>query len=451
MNRHGARILAAALLVAGLGGCGGFEEGSVFARSFWSDNVFQGRSIDTELGLAAMAKGDYSLAEGYFAKALKRNPRDVRALLGLGIIYQKTGQTTKAREMYEAIIAIRPDRSERMVVWSNFEARPVSEIASVNLALMASGGVTRGMEHGAAGTDTPFTRAASQGRAAAPAGVPTSPAMFGRMARGAPSPGSTSAAVPMFSDAESNIDSRFNTLVTLRDQGLITQEEFDARRQANIGALLPLTAPPPAAGLDRPVPSGEQISGRLRAIGRALELRALTIGQHTAERSMILDALMPAAPVVVANPGVPPQGLMEAADAVRRLEQLNAAGLITTDEYARERSAIERAMQPEPAVAAAPTPAPASEAAASTGPQPAVHLASYRSRKDADRGWAQLRRAHRSLLGQFRHEITKVNLGRKGTYYRLKVGPVESAAAASDLCRKLKKRRQFCEASSMGG
>ncbi len=145
---------------------------------------------------------------------------------------------------------------------------------------------------------------------------------------------------------------------------------------------------------------------------------------------------------------------MAAADAVRRLEIMNASGLITSDEYAKERAAIERSMQPRaaaprPAAAAATAnPAGPQEMAAKGGSQPAVHLASYRSQKAADRGWAQLRRAHRSLFGKLRHEITKVNLGRKGTFYRLKVGPVKDA---NGMCRKLKKRRQFCEASVMGG
>ena len=44
-----------------------------------------------------------------------------------------------------------------------------------------------------------------------------------------------------------------------------------------------------------------------------------------------------------------------------------------------------------------------------------------------------------------------MNLGPgKGVYYRLKVGPVDSADDATDLCRKLKKRRQYCEPSFIG-
>ena len=456
MNGQVLRSVAAVVAAAALAACGALQEGTFFDESFWGGNFLQGESIEAELGLAEMAKGNYGLADSHFTKALKRDPRDVRALLGKGILYQNTGQATKAREMYEAIIAIRPPMSERLVVWTNFEPRPISEIASVNLSLMQSGGIPGRMGQAAAGQDSPYVQPAVQG-AAPPtvSGTPSSAALLGRTApAGTPRRQlPTAPAVPKFSDAEANLDSRFQTLMALRDQGLITQDEFNTRRQANIGALLPLTAPPPATGLDRPVPNTEQISARLRAIGRALELRAITISQHTAERSMILDALMPGAPVVVANPPPPPQGLMAAADAVRRLEQLNTQGFITTDEYSKERTAIELAMQPRPMLPSAPrkTEAPAKKEAKMTGPQPAVHLASYRSRKAADRGWAQLRRAHKNLLGNFKSEITRVNLGTgKGTFYRLKAGPVKSAAAASELCRKLKRRRQYCEATFMG-
>ena len=187
-------------------------------------------------------------------------------------------------------------------------------------------------------------------------------------------------------------------------------------------------------------------------------MRAISVSQHSAERSMILDALMPSAPVVVANPGLPPGGLLEAADAVRQLEKLRDAGYISSDEYAKERQAIERAMQPEPpaarpsAMKAFPAaPVKKSGMSKSSGPGPAVHLASYRTRKSANSGWAQIRRAHQALLGGLDHRVVRVNLGKKGTYYRLKAGPLKSAAAAKDMCRKLKRRRQFCQPSVMEG
>ena len=157
----------------------------------------------------------------------------------------------------------------------------------------------------------------------------------------------TTQPIGKFTGSDANVVSRFATIRALRDQSLLTKQEFYLRRNTNIGALLPLTSPPPSAGLERPVPSTEQITGRLRAIGRALEMRAMSITQHAAERNMILDALMPSAPVVVANPKAPPQGIMEAADSVRRLEQLRDTGFISSKEYSKERQAIEMKMQPE--------------------------------------------------------------------------------------------------------
>lgn len=461
------RIAVVVLMAAGLGGCGSMAGGHWFDEAFWASSPAK-QNTEAELGMAELAKGNYVTAEGHFQKALKANSQDVYALLGQGLLYHNTGQTTKAREMYEAVLAIRPKESDQMVVWTSIATRPVSEIASVNLALLESGGVLSDMGRGPVGPQANGSRTASM--AAAPtmaaAGQPVvSGATNGMAVLGRPVPTPTAGAanrvaappmMPQFADADANIVGRFATIRALRDQGLITSEEYKTRRQANIGALLPLTAKPPAAGLDRPVPTTEQISGRLRAIGRALEMRAMTVSQHAAERSMILDALMPAAPVNVANPGRPPQGLMEAADRVRRLEHLKEAGFIFSDEYTRERQAVELSMQPKPSPATpaaetAKTPAaPAKTGAKHTGPQTAVHLASYRTRKAADRGWAQLRRSYGDLLGALSPEVAKVNLGPgKGIYYRLKAGPIDGKAAADNICRQLKARRQYCQPTYM--
>ncbi len=445
----------AVVAAAGLTGCGLFDA-DVFSNEFWASSPFLGGD-EAELGIAEMAKGNYVTAEGHFRRALRSNPKDIDALLGAGILYQNTGQATKAREMYEAVLALRPDDSHQFVVWNSITTRPASQIASVNLSLLDSGQVPAAM--GAPGAQ-PMPAPAPPPAQPMVSGAPTTTTMLGRTAPPPPepmAPMAETAPLGKFADGDSNVISRFATLRALRDQGLLTQDEFNARRRTNIGALLPLTSPPPSAGLDRPVPSTGQISGRLRAIGRALEMRAISVSQHSAERSMILDALMPSAPVVIAHSPAPPRGLMEAADSVRRLEQLRDGGYISSDEYTRERQAIEMAMQPEAPKAPALEPMPmkpvegaeAPMKAMPAGPQPAVHLASYRSRKQADRGWAQIKRAHKNLLGDLAHSVTRVDLGRKGVYFRLKAGPLPDAAAAKDICNKLKRRRQFCEPSTM--
>ncbi len=455
-----APLMVVSGLAGGLAGCGGLMDGSVFADDFWLGGPVSENNL-AELGLAELAKGNRTGAERRFKTALRRNPRDVYALIGLGILYQNTGQKQKSQEMYEAVLAIRPAKNLQMVVWKDITPRPISEIASVNLALLESGGVLTNMGRGerdnvkggyakgyGGGTYIPGSGGVVSGASSARAVVARpAPSVAGR--------GGAQAGAAVWASltgGEANAVARFRILAALRKQGLITEAEYAVRRQANIGALLPLISPPPAAGLDRPVPSSAQISGRLRAIARGLELRALSVAQYSAERTMILNALMPAAPVAVANPGPPPNGLMQAADAVRGLEYLKEEGIITSDEYTKERKAIERALQP--AGAAAPKTA-SSEASApiaikSTGPQPAVHLASYRTRRQAKRGWAQLRKTYRKLLGGLEPEITKTNLGKgKGIFYRLKAGPLASEGKAKSLCGKLKRRRQYCRPTFM--
>lgn len=468
------------LSASAVGGCGSIQP-EIFEESFWTGSTPKDNQ-EAEMGLGELAKGNTIAAESHFDAALEANPQDIYALVGAGILYQNTGQTTKAREMYEAAIALKPTESDRVVAWNSVDTRPISEIASVNLAMIENGGGVAGVQQaalpipGVLGGGNAGYSAGTMGHGSPQIGA-VHPSVWTRDA-----PGANGLRLLGLTEGDANVVSRFETMRVLRDQGLVTPNEYAVRRNTNIGALLPLTSPPPAAGLERPVPGTQDIVGRLRAIGRALEMRALTVSQHAAERSMIVDALMPATPLMTAPPAPPPNGLMEAADAVRKLEQLRDAGYITSDEYTRERAAIEHALLPTATVPTAttatsttstvaavtpatsnPTPArqtlgapvpltPSPTASASratgnaVGVRPAVHLASYRSRKEAGRGWTQLKRAYQGLLDGFNAEITQVDLGpERGLYFRLNVGPMESEAAAANLCRELKRRNQYCE------
>ncbi len=445
--------------------CGAVQEGSLLDPVFWEKSAFSNpskASVATDRGLAELMKGNFLPAEALFDVALQADPHNVYALLGKAIIYQNTGQVTRARTLYEAVLAQRPDESMNVIVLQDSTPRNVAEVASVNLSMIDSGGVIGNLATGAAGVDKPAQYGGQPGQ-----GLAGGAGNYGYLA---PNNGTTAMrqtntdmtgdTIPEMGldEGDRNIVSRFETLRDLLDQGLITPEEYKVRRARNVGALIPLSSNPPAAGLDRPVPSSAQISGRLRAIGRALEMRAITIEQHAAERKMILDALMPETPLVLENPAVPPKGLMASADKVRRLEGLKNQGLISSDEYSQERLAIESGLQPIPPQGGASMSSAASGApnslmnnARKSGPQPAVHLASYKSQRDATRGWTQLKRAHRDLLGNLQSEVTQVNLGPgKGVFYRLLAGPLDSKQAASSLCGKLKSKRQFCEPGFMG-
>ena len=463
VNRTTMRIVAIAIATMTLSACSAIRESQILEPGFWNA---KGPPVNdlAEMGLAEVAKGDNIRAQGFFDRALRANPVDVHALYGLALLYQNTGQSTRALQLYKRILAIRPVPTEEILIWADKKTHPIVDIAQVNTQLLNSGGMVQ-QPGGAASSmsmDNRENPAVPQPYMQAQTSYQSpsyqTPSYQPRMRPQQPTqPRQQMAPAPLFKDADLNIVARFRALRSLLDQGLVTQDEFLIRRKVNVGALLPLTSPPPATGLDRPVPPIAQVSGRLNAIGRALEMRALSPAQHMAERTMIVDALMPEKPISRANPVPPPHGLMEAADAVRRLEMLQKEDLITSDEYAKERAAIEKSMQPRaPTPMAEPAQSNISGAGAKaskksiSGFQPAVHLASFRQKKSALRGWRELKKRYRTYLGGLKTSIERVDLGGgKGVFYRLKAGPLPSNAAAKNLCRKLKAKRQYCDPTTI--
>lgn len=419
------RLAGISLLVLLLAGCESVMSGGFF-DSFKRQSTPSDAITLSEQALGKLAKGELLAAQALFDRALRTNPRDVHALVGKALIFQQTGQLDQAKTTYEAVLAMRPDERQKLVIWNNLRAQSIADLAQINLALMQRGQ-----------TPQQQVQAPTQTARALPT-VPSAP-----MA----APPQSSLRV---SEGEANSISRFVTLRRLRDEGLITPQEYGVRRAANAGALLPFTKPAPAAGLDRPVPNTQQITQRLQAIRRALELRAITVRQHGAERTTIIDGLLPASRANRARPVPRPKDLLAAADQVRKLEQLREGKLITPAEYAAERKAIEAAIKPTGS-ATAKKAAPTRLASKAPTSGAGVHIASYRSKRAADRGWAQLKRAHRRQLGSLSHQVVRVNLGPgKGVFHRLVAGPLASQARATQVCAQLKRVRQFCQPTSFG-
>ena len=73
-----------------------------------------------------------------------------------------------------------------------------------------------------------------------------------------------------------------------------------------------------------------------------------------------------------------------------------------------------------------------------------VQLAALRSRADAEVAWRRLKRANGDLLGALDAEIMRVDLGDRGVFYRVRVGPLASAAKASTLCSRLMANNLDC-------
>ncbi len=104
--------------------------------------------------------------------------------------------------------------------------------------------------------------------------------------------------------------------------------------------------------------------------------------------------------------------------------------------------AEEQAPIPAPKPVIQPPPAPTVTAAPLVGFR--VQLAALRSRADAEAAWRRLKRANGDLLGALEAEVVRVDLADQGVFYRLRAGPLASAAKAGALCVRLKARNLDC-------
>ena len=73
-----------------------------------------------------------------------------------------------------------------------------------------------------------------------------------------------------------------------------------------------------------------------------------------------------------------------------------------------------------------------------------VQVGSFRSAAEATTAWDQIANAHHALIGQRQPYIVEADLGARGVYYRLQIGPLGSGDEAKTLCRALKLRGQDC-------
>jgi len=87
---------------------------------------------------------------------------------------------------------------------------------------------------------------------------------------------------------------------------------------------------------------------------------------------------------------------------------------------------------------AAVAPAPSAAAPVASGGDYVVQVAARKSQTDALAAFADIQQKYPRLLDGYRPIIKRADLGNKGVWYRLNVGPVESKSVASSLCGQLK-------------
>lgn len=90
-----------------------------------------------------------------------------------------------------------------------------------------------------------------------------------------------------------------------------------------------------------------------------------------------------------------------------------------------------------------PVPPPVASASVASGSYVA-QIGAFKSQEEANTGWAAFKRAHGSVLGGMSPSIVAVDLGEKGTWYRVRTGAFPDRAAASDFCARLKAEGASC-------
>jgi cell division protein FtsN len=98
-------------------------------------------------------------------------------------------------------------------------------------------------------------------------------------------------------------------------------------------------------------------------------------------------------------------------------------------------------------VKAAPSPAQTATMQSASAPQGSggfvLQIGSYPSEADANASWQTYRSTH-AAVASYAPDVQKADLGSKGTWYRLRVGPFASLSEASAACARLKAQGGSC-------
>ena len=299
---------------------------------------------DADLATVAYSHGNFAEAENYVIQALTVNPRNTQALMVGALVYEKLGRLNRARQYYEDIIIIGGDE---MTLLGTDGSTPekMTEVARKRLRLLNMQ-ITDFMVENHNGTMTfniSKEAAERQGKSA------MEEALFVRTQRliannQADSQADIKAVEVLFDEGEKNIVSRFLIMNELAENDMITKQECLEAREANIGGLLPLSNQPPALGIDAPVPSPDLIIERINSLKEAVEARAITPREFSAERDVIVKAILPPKPRQRMKPKAPAKDILSAAKDLRKVEVISELGLITDKEKATEQSAIEKSL-----------------------------------------------------------------------------------------------------------
>lgn len=297
---------------------------------------------EAQLATVAYSQGNFNEAETHVINSLADNPRQAQAVLVGALVYEQLGRPNRARQYYEDLIIIGGDQTTVLGTTDGVPEK-MSDIAKKRLRLInvRQSKLVIEDQDGNKVFNISDQAAKTQSRSA------IEEALFLREKRNIqnkqPSTKEELQAVEvLFNDQEQNIISRFLILKELAEKDLITKEEFLNARVTNIGGLLPLTNTPPAAGIEKSVPSPDLVIERINVLKEAVESRTITPREYAAERNIIIEALLPPHPRQRSKPTAPARDILGAAKELRKLEILSDLNLITKSEKEKEKAAVEK-------------------------------------------------------------------------------------------------------------
>ncbi|HXI85992.1 MAG TPA: SPOR domain-containing protein, partial [Parvularculaceae bacterium] len=103
----------------------------------------------------------------------------------------------------------------------------------------------------------------------------------------------------------------------------------------------------------------------------------------------------------------------------------------------------QKATPPQEASAPA-TPRPSPSSAGALSGTHVVQVAAFGSQAEADQSWTRLQKKLGDYLAGKSEDVERADLGAKGVYYRLRIGPFSSTDDAKTFCEGLKSRGQDC-------
>lgn len=260
------------------------------------------------------------------------------------------------------------------------------------------------------------------------------------------------AAADMARAADDNVATRFQTLRVLLDEGLITREEYNTRRGANLGALLRYSTVPGARDLTRAAPPPRTIVMRLRYLASAYAEHSISASEQAAERSVILDGLLPASVGRRADPPPPITNEMQMASEIGRIERLRVASVVTDAEADKERTRVRQLLDAAVLASDAAARAAAGMSATTVGASlvsgVGIALSTHSSEAQAKRAWAGLQKAHPSQLATLKMSLKKIPRPHRPSHYQIVAGPLPDHAAAINLCKSLRSTDLSCDAAT---